>query len=288
MIRDDKIRKVQVPALGTSQALNADLADRRLSWCRTRRMVWRLRRRERMSDSMSDATDTTLDDLDRELLNALQWDFPRRRPAVRGARASGSASTEDEVLRRGSGGSRTPGSCASCRRSSTPARSATARRSSPRRSTPTASTTPPPSSASTPGVSHNYKRNHAYNLWYTLAVPPGDVLDDHLDVLHRGIGRARHPQAADAQALQDRREARHDRPDRGRREGRGARARAARAHAPDMEAPELSRPRGRRDPHRAGGPPARSSGRSRSQAAQIGTHRGRAARPCSRRSRSAS
>ena len=26
-----------------------------------------------------------------------------------------------------------------------------------------------------PGVSHNYKRNHAYNLWYTIAVPPGDV-----------------------------------------------------------------------------------------------------------------
>src|SRR5947208_2596428 len=23
-----------------------------------------------------------------------------------------------------------------------------------------------------PGVSHNYRRNHAFNLWYTLAVPP--------------------------------------------------------------------------------------------------------------------
>ena len=23
-----------------------------------------------------------------------------------------------------------------------------------------------------PGVSHNYKRNHAYNLWFTIAVPP--------------------------------------------------------------------------------------------------------------------
>jgi DNA-binding Lrp family transcriptional regulator len=36
-----------------------------------------------------------------------------------------------------------------------------------------------------PGVSHNYKRNHVYNLWYTLAVPPGEAFDDHLDVLHR-------------------------------------------------------------------------------------------------------
>jgi DNA-binding Lrp family transcriptional regulator len=39
-----------------------------------------------------------------------------------------------------------------------------------------------------PGVSHNYKRNHAYNLWYTVAVPPGESLDEHIDVLHRDSG----------------------------------------------------------------------------------------------------
>ena len=39
-----------------------------------------------------------------------------------------------------------------------------------------------------PGVSHNYKRNHAYNLWYTIAVPPGESLDEHIDVLHRESG----------------------------------------------------------------------------------------------------
>jgi DNA-binding Lrp family transcriptional regulator len=39
-----------------------------------------------------------------------------------------------------------------------------------------------------PGVSHNYKRNHAYNLWYTVAVPPGQSLADHVDVLHRQSG----------------------------------------------------------------------------------------------------
>jgi DNA-binding Lrp family transcriptional regulator len=39
-----------------------------------------------------------------------------------------------------------------------------------------------------PGVSHNYKRNHAYNLWYTLAVPPGEDFDAHLDELHRVSG----------------------------------------------------------------------------------------------------
>jgi len=39
-----------------------------------------------------------------------------------------------------------------------------------------------------PGVSHNYKRNHPYNLWYTVAVPPGESLDAHVDVLHRESG----------------------------------------------------------------------------------------------------
>ncbi len=39
-----------------------------------------------------------------------------------------------------------------------------------------------------PGVSHNYKRNHDYNLWYTLAVPPGEDFDAHLDVLHHASG----------------------------------------------------------------------------------------------------
>jgi chlorite dismutase/DNA-binding Lrp family transcriptional regulator/nitrite reductase/ring-hydroxylating ferredoxin subunit len=36
-----------------------------------------------------------------------------------------------------------------------------------------------------PGVSHNYKRSHEYNLWFTLAVPPGEKLQDHLDRLAR-------------------------------------------------------------------------------------------------------
>lgn len=39
-----------------------------------------------------------------------------------------------------------------------------------------------------PGVSHNYKRNHRYNLWYTIAVPPGEDLDAHIDALHRESG----------------------------------------------------------------------------------------------------
>ncbi len=32
-----------------------------------------------------------------------------------------------------------------------------------------------------PGVSHNYERNHEYNLWFTLAVPPGSELKSEID-----------------------------------------------------------------------------------------------------------
>ncbi|MBI2168026.1 MAG: Lrp/AsnC family transcriptional regulator [Actinobacteria bacterium] len=39
-----------------------------------------------------------------------------------------------------------------------------------------------------PGVSHNYKRNHTFNLWYTIAVPPGHELKGHVDVLHGESG----------------------------------------------------------------------------------------------------
>jgi DNA-binding Lrp family transcriptional regulator len=38
-----------------------------------------------------------------------------------------------------------------------------------------------------PGVSHNYLRNHRYNLWYTLAVPPDSRfgLEGTVELLHR-------------------------------------------------------------------------------------------------------
>ena len=32
-----------------------------------------------------------------------------------------------------------------------------------------------------PGVSHNYERNHEYNMWFTLAVPPGSDMKQELD-----------------------------------------------------------------------------------------------------------
>jgi DNA-binding Lrp family transcriptional regulator len=41
-----------------------------------------------------------------------------------------------------------------------------------------------------PGVSHNYLRNHEFNLWYTIAVPPTGKLglDGTVDLLHRLSG----------------------------------------------------------------------------------------------------
>ena len=39
-----------------------------------------------------------------------------------------------------------------------------------------------------PGVSHNYQRDAEYNLWFTLAVPPGERLEEHLDRLREDAG----------------------------------------------------------------------------------------------------
>ena len=35
-----------------------------------------------------------------------------------------------------------------------------------------------------PGVSHNYKRNDPFNLWFTVAVPPYDSLERTIQILH--------------------------------------------------------------------------------------------------------
>ncbi len=44
-----------------------------------------------------------------------------------------------------------------------------------------------------PGVSHNYERNHQFNLWFTLAVPPGTDLKIEVDKFQKleGIKKVR-------------------------------------------------------------------------------------------------
>src|SRR5207248_9854297 len=39
-----------------------------------------------------------------------------------------------------------------------------------------------------PGVSHNYERDHTFNLWYTVAVPPTSDLDATVQALHELSG----------------------------------------------------------------------------------------------------
>jgi DNA-binding Lrp family transcriptional regulator len=39
-----------------------------------------------------------------------------------------------------------------------------------------------------PGVSHNYERNHPYNLWFTIAAPPTGDLQRDVDELHELVG----------------------------------------------------------------------------------------------------
>ena len=44
-----------------------------------------------------------------------------------------------------------------------------------------------------PGVSHNYQREHKFNLWFTLAVPPGSDLKNELNKFSKldGIKKVR-------------------------------------------------------------------------------------------------
>jgi DNA-binding Lrp family transcriptional regulator len=127
-----------------------------------------------------------LDDVDRELLNAVQWDFPLvpRPYAAVGERLS---LPETEVRRRISrvkdaGVLRQLSAIFDTRALGYTSALVAAKVD------PDAIDRAAELINAHPGVSHNYKRNHAYNLWYTLAVPPGESLDEHLDVLHRQSG----------------------------------------------------------------------------------------------------
>jgi DNA-binding Lrp family transcriptional regulator len=39
-----------------------------------------------------------------------------------------------------------------------------------------------------PGISHNYARNGYFNLWFTLAVPPGQTVAEEVEILARASG----------------------------------------------------------------------------------------------------
>ena len=127
-----------------------------------------------------------LTDDDRELLNAVQWDFPLE-PAPYAALGARLGLAEPEVRSRVAtvkqAGVLRQLSAIFDTRALGYDSSLVAARIDPGRIDEAASVI-----SAHPGVSHNYKRNHAFNLWYTIAVPPGESLDEHLDVLHRDSG----------------------------------------------------------------------------------------------------
>jgi DNA-binding Lrp family transcriptional regulator len=123
---------------------------------------------------------------DRELLNAVQWDFPLEpRPYAVLAERLGTSQTEvlDRIARVKSLGVLRQLSAIFDTRALGYSSALVAAKIDPDRVDEAAAVI-----SRHPGVSHNYKRNHAYNLWYTIAVPPGDGLDEHLDVLHDESG----------------------------------------------------------------------------------------------------
>jgi DNA-binding Lrp family transcriptional regulator len=132
------------------------------------------------------ATDDVLTDVDRELLNAVQWDFPLD-PRPYAVLAERLGITEPEVRERVAHvkdtGVLRQLSAIFDTRALGYGSSLVACKIDPDRVDEAAAVI-----SEHPGVSHNYKRNHDFNLWYTIAVPPGDVLQDHVDVLHRDAG----------------------------------------------------------------------------------------------------
>ena len=127
-----------------------------------------------------------LEDADRELLNAVQWDFPlESRPYLALADRLGTdeAEVRARIARVKELGVLRQLSAIFDTRALGYGSSLVAAKIDPDRVDEAAAVI-----SAHPGVSHNYKRNHAYNLWYTIAVPPGDSLDDHIEVLHRSSG----------------------------------------------------------------------------------------------------
>jgi DNA-binding Lrp family transcriptional regulator len=127
-----------------------------------------------------------MDDLDKVLLNKLQWEFPMVcRPF--GALGGTLGTTEEDIMAR-IGRLKADGvvrqiSAIFDTRSLGYKSSLVAMRVRPDRVDAAAAVL-----NQHPGISHNYKRNHEFNLWFTVAVPPTTSLERTVEVLHRLAG----------------------------------------------------------------------------------------------------
>lgn len=130
--------------------------------------------------------DVVIDALDKELLNAVQWDFPLVADpfATLGDRLGLSEADLIERVRqvKNSGVLRQLSAIFDTRALGYSSALIAAKVDPMRIDEAAAAIT------AHPGVSHNYKRNHPYNLWYTIAVPPGNTIGEHVDALHNESG----------------------------------------------------------------------------------------------------
>ncbi|MFQ5882361.1 MAG: Lrp/AsnC family transcriptional regulator [Candidatus Methylomirabilales bacterium] len=125
-----------------------------------------------------------MDILDRKLLNLLQWEFPLV-PRPFQVLAEKLETTEDDILSRSR---RLKAEAKIIRqisaifdtRSLGYQSSLVAMRVDPSRVEEAAAVV-----NTHPGVSHNYKRDHPFNLWFTIAVPPQSSLEHTVDRLHQ-------------------------------------------------------------------------------------------------------
>ena len=139
-----------------------------------------------VTSSTNAKSDDQLEPIDRELLNAVQWDFPLDpRPfAVLGERLGLSEpEVRERIARIKDLGVLRQLSAIFDTRALGYGSALVAAQIDPDRIDEAAAVV-----SAHPGVSHNYKRNHVYNLWYTIAVPPGESLEHHIEALHRESG----------------------------------------------------------------------------------------------------
>lgn len=134
-----------------------------------------------MNPSAEPMSETVLDDLDKQLLNQMQFDFPLSQSPWE-TLAAGMGLTGAQVLSRvrklkETGIIRQISAIFDTKALGYTSTLAAARIPDGRLDEAAAVV------SRHPGVSHNYKREAEFNLWFTLAVPPGESLDEHLNRL---------------------------------------------------------------------------------------------------------
>jgi siroheme decarboxylase len=134
-----------------------------------------------MNPPAENVSPSALDDMDKRLLNRMQFDFPLSDRPWDGL-AQGTGLTGVQVLSRvqklkDEGYIRQISAIFDTRALGYSSTLAAARVSEERLAAAAAVV------SRHPGVSHNYRRDAEFNLWFTLAVPPGEALDHHLQQL---------------------------------------------------------------------------------------------------------